>query len=47
MKYLLPKGFVAVDGCSLTVRFANMHLQAASLGCILSHTPRLFRGAEP
>lgn len=21
MKYLLPKGFVAVDGCSLTVRF--------------------------
>ena len=29
MKYLLPKGFVAVDGCSLTVGCAELHLQAA------------------
>jgi riboflavin synthase alpha subunit len=26
MKYLLPKGFVAVDGCSLTVRCAKPQL---------------------
>ena len=47
MKYLLPKGFVAVDGCSLTVRCAVLHVQAASSGCILSRTPPMFCGAEP
>ena len=31
MKYILPKGFIAVDGCSLTVRLSHLDLNVDGL----------------